>query len=80
MINYIAWKTLFAEDNGCMNCHMFEISRILASCGIHSLDGQLLNSVDLAKCIKLHKTDYVWTPKLNKKNTIKSKRAKNKER
>jgi hypothetical protein len=28
MINYIAWKTLFAEDKECMNCHMFEIGRI----------------------------------------------------
>jgi hypothetical protein len=80
MINYIAWKALFAEDTGCMNCHMFEISRILASCGIDDLDGQLLNSADLAKFIKLQKTDYVGTPKLNRKNAIKSKREKNKER
>jgi hypothetical protein len=34
------------------------------------------NSADLAKFLKLQKTDYIGTPKLNRQYTIKSKRAK----
>jgi hypothetical protein len=57
---------------------MFEISRILALCGIDSLDRWLRNSAYQAKFLTFQETNYVGTLHLNK-NTIKSKRAKNKE-